>query len=1027
MACQDTNTIIANGGQVIENLDGTVSVFTVNSSNILQPVTMTQSCCSVLNPLYVFDINKQKCYWKSKGECSIDSVFKITLNPEGNGGSIFYVNENENCTLNIEFDYLIKVKCETLAGLLTDGVNGLEDINPSLYNDIVQLEIQIEEQTVECETLTNQINLLNEQAANIPYSVFCNETNLTYCLTEPEGLNAWTQILGETNYNSFVNGNSDSFTCADVQSLIDLNQQNLTSIPQGPILLYECNVPFASKTDILKQLNPLIRALVNCQNTLSILISRLEILQSQATTVLASTCVNPIDFFETLDMSVTLDIVDENNMLQSVYEDTEFFQPIGDGQLYQYLTSNANSGFYVCGEPNCTPLSLNLNGVPQENATSCDIVQQNLIESLFSQSNLQDVENGQTLFNEALPNNAFSSNWLNYSTTIEDTEILNLIANQQIKFSIKINHTCNDVCVLIDNIKLTKDCTTVSNRSLFVTKSPGFTLEKIIDNKKSWVNNETLVNRSFDIKNLSKTDVIRQTKYDVEDDRLIINTKEIDLDVSLASAIETDVWCYLLDNPCLLTGVTNCDICGDDYKQFQDEDYFEFMDNNPYEFMDQNYGGVNKCCGDNLIQFDELMTQPLSAITVFEDFQYYITSELIDAKNRQTISSYATLKALYDRYLNSYQYCNTYSAGFTYYTMEQFADLLGNYWSDIIEQVVPSTTIWGSVRVYSNSIFDQQKFKYRAYSSLLCTNPFFGDNVLSPINGTSGQSQTVEVDIISLTSQNTGSTSVVTSRPIACNEIHIAQMNSGSEFIGTVGVVESSACLDGVVINECLMQVSVDYTQYTATALVESAALPITYEWSNGATGETTTFSGPGQYKLTVTDANCCSVTIGFELPVVYEACWYTNPDSQTFIDSNFQNFATPFYNYIMDSLIVNGNELIIGAPPIYTLTPLNFETVLTPAGLTYTNFVTFLNQAFASLGLSNYSAQLALNGQVGGDGDNQGFYIIRPLGDTFSMQISETNSSDYFITHNDMFGIGTYLTIGSCDNITIVDGKVVE
>jgi hypothetical protein len=25
------------------------------------------------------------------------------------------------------------------------------------------------------------------------------------------------------------------------------------------------------------------------------------------------------------------------------------------------------------------------------------------------------------------------------------------------------------------------------------------------------------------------------------------------------------------------------------------------------------------------------------------------------------------------------------------------------------------------------------------------------------------------------------------------------------------------------------------------------------------------------------------------------------------------------------------------------------------------------------------------------------------------------------------MFGIGTYLTIGSCDNITIVDGKVVE
>lgn len=1027
MACQNTNTIIANGGQVIENLDGTVSVYIINSFNVLEPLTLTKPCCTVLNPLYVFDINKQKCLWKTQTECTIDDVFKITLNPQGNEGSIFYVNENETCNLKIEFDYLIKVKCETLANLLTDGVNGLQDINFGLYNDIVQLEIQIEQQTIECETLTNQINLLTEQANNIPYSVFCNETNTNYCLTEPEGTNAWLQILGESNYNIFVNGNSDAFTCENVQTLVDLNTQNLTSIPQGPVLLYECNVPFGSKTDILKQLNPLIRALTNCQNTLAILISRLDILQSQANTILASSCVNPIDFFETLDMSVTLDVVNEDNTLQTVYEDFEFFQPIGDGQLYQYLTTSANTGFYVCGEPNCQPLSLNLNGLPQENSTSCNIVQQNLIDALFLQSNLQDVENGVSIFNESLPNNVFSSQWLNYSTTITDDEVLSLIANQQIKFSIKINHTCNDVCVLIDNIKLTKDCTSITNRSLFVTKSPGFTLEKIIDNKKSWVNNDTLVNRSFDIKNLTKTDTIRQTKYDVEDDRLIINTKEIDLDVSLASAIETDVWCYLLDNPCLFTGETNCDICGDDYKQFQDEEFFEFMDTNPYEFMDQNYGGVNKCCGDNLIQFDELMTQPLSAITVLEDFQYYLKSELIDAKNRQTISSYATLKALYDRYLNSNLYCNTYSAGFTYYTIEQFADLLGTYWSDIIEQVVPSTTIWGSVRVYSNTIFDQQKYKYRAYTSLLCNNPFFGDNVLSPINGTSGQSQNVEVNIISLTQQNTGSTSVITSRPIVCDTIHIAQMNSGSEFIGTVGIVESTACLDGIVINECLMQVSVDYNQYTATALVESAALPITYEWSNGATGETTTFTGPGQYQLVVTDANCCSVTIDFELPVVLEACWYTNPDSQSFIDSGFQGFSTPFYNYIMQSLIVNGNELIIGAPPIYTLTPLNFETVLTPAGLTYTNFVTFLNQAFASLGLANYSAQVALNGQVGGDNNNQGFYIIRPIGDTFSMQISETNSSDYFITHNDMFGISTYLTIGNCDNINIVDGKVVE
>jgi hypothetical protein len=306
---------------------------------------------------------------------------------------------------------------------------------------------------------------------------------------------------------------------------------------------------------------------------------------------------------------IAFDVVGSDNMLQSVYEDTSFFQPIGSGQLYQYLTTNQNSGFYVCGDPDCQPLYLNLNGVPQVNASACNGILQNILDSLFTESNLQDVENGLTIFNESISNTAFASQWLNYSNTITDSDILNLIYNQQIKFSIKINHTCGDVCILIDNIKLSKECTNVTERKLFVTKSPGFTLEKIIDNKKSWVNKDFNHSRIFDIKNPSENDLIRQTSYDTNDERLVINTKEIDLDVSLASAIETDVWCYLLDNPCLFTGVTNCFICGDDYKQFQDEEYFEFMDTVPYEFMDDNYGGVNKCCGDDLIQFDELMTK----------------------------------------------------------------------------------------------------------------------------------------------------------------------------------------------------------------------------------------------------------------------------------------------------------------------------------------------------------------------------------------------------------------------------------
>jgi hypothetical protein len=72
-------------------------------------------------------------------------------------------------------------------------------------------------------------------------------------------------------------------------------------------------------------------------------------------------------------------------------------------------------------------------------------------------------------------------------------------------------------------------------------------------------------------------------------------------------------------------------------------------------------------------------------------------TELIDVKSRQTLSGYPTLKALYDRYLNSENYCLTTSSKFDYLTVNEFAGLIGDYWVDIVEQVMPATTIWGRV------------------------------------------------------------------------------------------------------------------------------------------------------------------------------------------------------------------------------------------------------------------------------------------------------------------------------------------
>jgi hypothetical protein len=802
-----SNTSCYANPKVVENLDGTVSIFRPNSVGGFIPLVATKYCCLVLNSGYTFDVNTQECMWSEKQTCDIENVFKVILNPKGNDGNIFEVPSfsGETCVLDIDFDYLFKVKCETLSNmLLGDSISYQSTTDPSIQSQIRALQIQIEQQYVQCETIANNISYYQNQ------------------LNQPQN----------------DNNNIDALT---------------TSLSEQITLQQECE-------SVLQSLNVLLTSLNASATTQTI------------------TCSKPIDFFESLDVSMTLDVVNSANTLDTVYENNDVHPAIGSGNLYTYLINNPNSGFYVCGGDPCTPLNLNLTGLPTSNNTDCTNVLDGLVQSLYEESGLSATTNDCTSFNStfsnSLSNNIFASNWLHFHTSITDPNIIDLIANKKIKITLKINHTCSNICILLDNIKLNKSCTSVKETNIFVTTPPGFEIERIRDNKKSWVANNTLTNRNFKITNYAGLDAIRQTNYDVEDERLVLNSKEIDLDISLASAIETDIWCYIVDNPCLLTGVTNCNPCGDClYKSFQDNECFEFMDNNPYVFMDGTYSGsayTTECCGDNRLDFNSLLTQPLSAITVVEDFEYFLTSELIDAKNRQTISGYPTLRALYDRYLQSLDYCGTKSSAFDYITIDQFADLVGDYWVDIIEQVVPSTTIWGSVKVYSNTIFDQQKFKYKAYSSLFCTNPYYGDNVLSPINIYQGQSENVEVSMTTLSYSDTGKTCVTTSTPIVCDNIWVAQMNSGSEFIGSVSVLGSTVCnnIDGPVLSECTLQVSVSLDGLTATANLIGAATPVIVQWSNGDTTQSSTFVSEGDYSVTVIDANCCSVTTEFNIPV---------------------------------------------------------------------------------------------------------------------------------------------------------------
>jgi hypothetical protein len=89
-------------------------------------------------------------------------------------------------------------------------------------------------------------------------------------------------------------------------------------------------------------------------------------------------------------------------------------------------------------------------------------------------------------------------------------------------------------------------------------------------------------------------------------------------------------------------------------------------------------------------------------------------------------------------------------------------------------------------------MFDQQKFKYRSYSSLFGQNNFYGYTIPSPINGVSGQCQSVQV-ITTFVSRNLDeSQTKETIKAARYSNLCIAQMNTGSEFIGKVQITNEN-------------------------------------------------------------------------------------------------------------------------------------------------------------------------------------------------------------------------------------------
>lgn len=863
--------------------------------------TPNQECCERFG--YEFDNNV--CYW-SRNICEPAPEFTIVMDANGNEGAFFDVDEGESCILNVNFEYLFEFNCDDLLGCMIAKDDGELEA-------IAEIQILIDE-TEQCiETQQGIIDdLLSQQGDIIEATGTTNDTLNDTIGGLQEQINDIEQALIELREESPSTSTDAQIKIKESQKKALANKQNEAVKGFG-----EYNLNLQGQFNFIKgELGQAISALTECQETLTQLQLELSVLQQE----LATDSPRIIDMFRGLDVCITLEkIVPTQSTGSTQYVNNFTTETIYEEQLFniggielatdsfvEYLQENEDTGFLFTGG-DCETV---INAVLLELGNNCDLVNEN----------------------------TFNSNWLTHSFTIADEATLSAITNQQIKLGIKVKNCECDFAFLIDKIEFNRVCSKVKRKDIVVNECPGFELVRECDNKKSWVALDEFDNRTHDL-------TMRLTDYNTNHHKLVINTKEVDLDVNIARGIETDVWCYMSDNPCLLSGCVDIDIfvtgstgpffsgvslfkgeltnianvtlsghglssgtvinisgsttsfnttvAGFSIIESVTGDSFTYRTNgtslsttatsvgdltvytaysavtgvsltSSASTITADLGGVSTDCivritdvvttgitallyptrldndttsfatgyatvdstsssaftmttallsltavtgtgtvtfycptaysvtsGDTLTTCEDLtdlLSIPVSATSTVKEFKELICSELIDAKAHKVMGGYPVLGEIYDRYINSELYCDQKSSAFGYESMMQFAGLVGNYWVDLIEQVIPATTIWGSTYVIENTCFHKQKFTYKRYSLFTCDEP---TNFPFSAIGYEPNVDVVTIDVSAPEIEGLPDCLVPSGRTETCSGVWNMQIDDGSEFIGTVTIVSS--------------------------------------------------------------------------------------------------------------------------------------------------------------------------------------------------------------------------------------------
>jgi hypothetical protein len=675
--CLTTDQILSGGGKILNQIDGSVSVWVKNDEGLIPYTNInTKSCCEYLG--YIFDVENQKCLWTEPISCDTCEM-KIVINPNGNDGDYFLVGENSTCALDINLNYIFKFDCSILASAKTVNQEALllESQLEILRDELADKELECASLSGQCVQYTNIYTAMcytilvskhisdydelnnpaqqsgqnsNSTATSMPgpgkKPFFDIDISLpvipqffTVCCLTDAGLERWYTILGEVKYQAWLASNGcDTTIYTSTQSEQLYNEGNDYAIENNTFNPYfsETDAKICDKQQAYLEKEEKCKAYEDCLNEISELEKEISELETQLS-LLADEgilCDDPIANLENFKAWFSLDVETETPKLyETVYEE-EIFN-IGEGNLMQYIQEQSPlTGIIISGDSGVLPPFGIESTCDYDNI--CKLNRDAFIRELYLRQYLTSndaptttLENKELL---ELMGGWYNSSWLPYSTIINDPAIIEKIKNKKIRISIKVSTCCLDFGLLLDEIRVTQNCENIDNTFIKVTKPFGFELNKYVDNKKSWVSNESPERRTYYLD-------WRNTEYNINHHKLSINTKEIDLNIDPAKAIEGDVFKYFFNNPCGLdcsSGTTvvefnpnvdlqlvlddalnKCNDCVSCYQQKQFENYecFDLMNGEPYEFQFQEEQIINDC--DTIVKW--VFKVELDNVIVYND------------------------------------------------------------------------------------------------------------------------------------------------------------------------------------------------------------------------------------------------------------------------------------------------------------------------------------------------------------------------------------------------------------------------